>query len=150
MPKVHHVKKAMKDVPNTDIKKGESYFWWKFRFGGKRCSRTRPRQSQLTQSDYLSQLYGLVEQIEDLTVDGLDDVSSIVDDLNSLADECEEKRSNMPDQLQDSESGELLQRRADTCREAANALDSIEIPDDGDDARQEALEEVQAVDIEVE
>lgn len=29
------VKKARKDIPGTDIKAGDSYYWWAFRFGGK-------------------------------------------------------------------------------------------------------------------
>ena len=38
MPRVHHVKSARKDNPVA--KKGESYYWWKFRYGGKRYSKT--------------------------------------------------------------------------------------------------------------
>jgi len=32
MPRVHFVKKARRDYPDDDIKKDESYYWWKFRF----------------------------------------------------------------------------------------------------------------------
>lgn len=31
MPRVTHVKKARKAIPGTDIKVGDSYYWWKFR-----------------------------------------------------------------------------------------------------------------------
>ena len=43
MPRVNYVKKARKN--NPAVKRGESYFWWKFRYGGKQYSKTRPRQS---------------------------------------------------------------------------------------------------------
>lgn len=69
MPRVHFVKKARKDVSNSDIKKGESYYWWKFRFGGKCVSRTPPKQSQLTQSDFLSQIYKIQDRISEMTTD---------------------------------------------------------------------------------
>ena len=67
MPRVHHVK-AAKDYPDHGIKKGEMYFHWKFRYGGKHRSKVRPRSSQLTQSDFLSQMYGIQEEIEDAIV----------------------------------------------------------------------------------
>ena len=63
MPRVTHVKAARKD--NPVCKKGESYYWWKFRYGGKRYSLTRPRASQLTQSAYYGAVRGLIEMIED-------------------------------------------------------------------------------------
>jgi len=50
MPRVHFVKHARKD--NDLVKKGESYYWWKFRFTGKCMSKTPPRKSQLTESEY--------------------------------------------------------------------------------------------------
>ncbi len=59
MPRVTHVKKARKD--NPVCKAGESYYWWKFRYGGKRYSLTRPRPSQLTQSAYFGGLRALCE-----------------------------------------------------------------------------------------
>ena len=34
MPRVHFVKKARKDYPSTGIQKGDSYYWWQFRYGG--------------------------------------------------------------------------------------------------------------------
>jgi hypothetical protein len=52
MARAHFVKKARKAIPGTDIKKGDSYYWWKFRFGGKRTSKTAPKASQLTQSEF--------------------------------------------------------------------------------------------------
>ena len=64
MPKVHHVKKARKD--NRAVKKGESYYWWKFAYSSKRYSKTYPKASQLTQSDKLSRYYEAQETVDDL------------------------------------------------------------------------------------
>jgi hypothetical protein len=111
VPRVHHVKKARKD--NPAVKKGESYYWWKFRFGGKRYSKTRPKRSQLTQSGFLSQLWDLEDN---LPTEGIsaEDAESFAEELESLAAECEDSLYAMPDHLQDSSSsGELLQERID-------------------------------------
>jgi len=84
MPKVHCVKAARKDYPECGIKKGDTYYWWKFRFGGKHESKTYPKQSQLTQSEFLSQVYALNERLEDL------DASIYIDDPESLSSDLEE------------------------------------------------------------
>lgn len=152
MPKVNFVKKARKDVKGTDIKKGESYYWWKFRFGSKISSRTQPRQSQLTQSDFLSQIYEIQERIEDMTIedDFESEVSDIVSELENLQSECEDKISNMPDQLQSAPTGELLQNRADSIQEMIDELEgidkevdeeSIKADLDKDDDKEEAIED---------
>jgi hypothetical protein len=60
MPRVNFVKKARKAIPSSGIKVGDSYYWWKFRYGGKFVSKERPRQSQLTQSK-LSGVYAAEE-----------------------------------------------------------------------------------------
>jgi len=129
MPRVIHVLKARKDVKNSDIKKGESYYWWKFKFGGKHVSRTMPKQSQLTQSDFLQQIYAIGERIEDMTTD--DDFESEIDslksDLESLRDETQDKHDNMPDQLQDAPTGEMLQNRCDEIDSMIDELDGVEL-----------------------
>lgn len=125
MPRVTHVKKARKDVPGTDIKAGESYYWWKFRYGGKHASRTPPKASQLTQSEYLSQMYAFEENytLASDKDDAAQDFRSLAEEVRALGEEQADKRSNMPDSLQDSETGELLQSRADRCEEIATALE---------------------------
>lgn len=127
MAKANFVKKARKDYPG-DIKKGESYWWWKFRFGSKNYSKTQPRQSQLTQSDFLSQIYGIQETIEDMTIesDFENEVEAIKSELEELQSQCEESRDNMPEQLQDAPTGELLQGRYDSIDEMISELDGID------------------------
>ncbi len=128
MPRVHHVKKARKD--NPAVKAGESYYWWKFRYGGKQYSKTRPRPSQLTQSAYFGSIRSLVETIEDATVtdqDQLNDLKDQVrDELESIQSECQDSLDNMPDSLQYSPTGEMLQERVDACDSAISDLDMID------------------------
>lgn len=141
MARVNFVKKARKDVPNSDIKKGESYYWWKFRFGGKYVSRTPPKPSQLTQSEFLGQMYAIEERLSALTTD--DDfgseIADIVSELENLRDECDDKRSNMPEQLQDSGSGEILQNRTDSVQEMIDELECIDV--EVDEPTEEELKE---------
>ena len=38
MPKLNYVKKARKDYPESEIQKGDSYYWWQFNYGPKNKS----------------------------------------------------------------------------------------------------------------
>lgn len=133
MPRVHFIKKARKDYPNQGIKKGDSYYYWTFRYGGKCKSLTSPRPSQLTSSDFLSTMYTIQEEIEDLSTDNYSDGESLetfaqekADEIRSLGEEQSDKQSNMPDSLQDSPTGELLEERANACEEMADELENID------------------------
>ena len=128
MPRVTFVKAARKD--NPVCKKGESYYWWKFRYGGKRYSLTRPRPSQLTQSAYFGSLRALVEQIEDTNIADNDDFETLRDEvaseLQTIGSEAQESLDNMPESLQYSPTGELLQERVDACENASSEVESVE------------------------
>lgn len=143
MPRVHHVKKARKDNPVA--KRGESYYWWKFRYGGKQYSKTPPKQSQLTQSPYYATLYDLQDEIAEADCcdeDTLEALKERVSEaLRELGQECQEKVDNMPDSLQHSPTGELLQERADACDSAADEVENIETFDDDEPQEQEYEEE---------
>lgn len=138
MARAHFVKKAAKD--HGAIKKGESYYWWAFMVGGrggpKHYSKTAPKRSQLTQSEFLGTLYDIEDDISALAADdGLEDaVADIANRLAELADAQEEKKGNMPDSLQDSATGEQLQERADACRSASEELEQISFSDKPDEA----------------
>lgn len=112
------------------IRKGEPYYWWQFMNGPKTISRTRPKPSQLTQSEFLSQALAIQEQVEAISEfiqpeereDIATELEGCADELETLASECENKRSNMPEQLQDAETGQLLETRAEKCNELADEL----------------------------
>lgn len=138
MPRVTFVKKARKAQDQcgkcgAKIKKGEAYRWWKFRYGGRRirCGKSEcaPRASDLTQSPFYGQLYDIQDSVEEaIATRDKDSIAEALrnaaEELRSMAEECEEKRGNMPEGLQESETGELLQTRTDECNEKADELES--------------------------
>lgn len=128
MPRVTYVKKARKAQPRFGISVGDSYYWWKFRFGGKRVSKTYPKQSQLTQSEFLGTMYDIKDKIDELEFDNLETgVQEIIDELRELGDEQADKIYNMPESLQESPTAELLQERCDYCCEMADELEAVDI-----------------------
>jgi len=143
MPKVTKVLSARKDVPHADIKVGDTYYWWKFRFGGKRYSKTYPKASELTQSNYLSQLYDIQDEINGMFAESVEDIEYFIEDikerLESLKDETEESLNNMPESLQYSPTGELLQERIDSLDLAISEFESIDL--DFDEESDESLED---------
>lgn len=146
MPRVTHVKKARKDNPVA--KKGESYYWWKFRYGGKHFSLTYPKSSQLTQSPYLSVIYDCQDQWGELTdptsievaewdrsyvVTWLGEIAntmeSVEENLRELVDQYEESASNMEEYFSGSERIDNLRDCSNecdmTCDEITNMVDDV-------------------------
>ncbi len=144
MTHAHFVKAARKDYLDVGIKKGESYWWWKFNFSRTVYrSKTQPKRSQLTRSDFLSQIYEIEDRIQGMTTDAdiEGEIEDIKSDLENLRDEQEEKRSNMPEQLQETGSGEILQNRYDSLDEMIGELDGIAADVDEEALGQEATDE---------
>jgi hypothetical protein len=135
MARANFVQAARKAVPSAGIEVGDSYYWWKFRHGGKRYSKVRPRPSQLTQSEFYSQVYAIQERIEDMSADDSlpDQIDEIASDLRQIGDECRDRRENMPEALQYSPTGELLEERADAMDSAADELEQIDTQIDDDE-----------------
>ena len=130
MPRVTFVKSARKANPVAAV--GESYYWWKFRYGGKRFSKTYPRGSQLTQSAYFGGVRELVERIEDADIQiGEYDTfiefrDEIVSDIRQLGEEASESRDNMPEGLQEGDTGQMLEARYEACEQAASEIEYME------------------------
>lgn len=147
MAKAYFVKKARKDFPEHDIKKGDSYWYWSFRFGGVHKSKTQPRPSQLTQSTFLSEIYSIQEEIESITSESVEDLESTVDEIKSrledLKSECENSLDNIPDQLKECDTGTLLQERIDGVDEWINNLDSLDLSIDEDIKEEEKKEKIE-------
>lgn len=148
MPRVTFVKKAQKDNPVA--KKGESYYWWAFMIGGrggpKRFSKTPPKPSQLTQSEFLSTVLSIGEDAENAP--DFDSIESERDDivgkLQELADETRGKYDNMPDGLQQGDTGQQLESRADSVESSISDLEGIDVsldePDKDDKESDEEFE----------
>lgn len=134
MPRVHHVEHAAKDHPDIGVKKGEPYYWWKFknRVGNGTVvkSKTPPKASQLTRSEFASTWRSIEEQIEALPLDESlhEALQGIAGDLHALADEQDEKFNNMPEGLQQGSTGELLEQRRDAANEWADAIEALDEP----------------------
>jgi hypothetical protein len=150
------VKKARKDYPKEGIKKGDSYWHWAFAFGPKCKSKTQPTRSQLTRSAFLGTLWGIEDGLGDRFkgIVSSEDIQSGIDDLISeieeLKDETEGSLDNMPEQLKDADSGQLLQERIDGLESWISELDSIdtdiydELTDEEKQTRiEEIIEEIQ-------
>lgn len=134
MPKVHTVRKARKPIPSAGVAVGDTYYYWFTRttvgksfISHRHVSKTYPKPSQLTQSEFYRSLLETEESLS--TPDNLadletfaDEVETAAEEIDNLADEQEDKRDNMPDSLQDSETGSLLETRAESCRELVEAL----------------------------
>lgn len=128
MPQVHYVKKARKDYKEAGVKKGESYYWWKFRYGGKLISKTHPKQSQLTQSEYLSSMYSIQESVEGCAgsiQDVIDELKSAKENVEEVMQNCEEKADNLENSFPNGcPSLETLRERIDYCCALIDSLES--------------------------
>lgn len=159
MPRVHAIAKCRKSPGECGkcgdlIWPGSPYLFWAFAFSPRsiRCAKPecRPKPWDLTRSAYYQALYQL--QAEEWSADTVDELEAqrdnMVGEVEQLRDEQEEKKSNMPDALQDSSSGELLQERYDSLDEAANALSSVdctfEEPNRAEGVKDEEYEVVKA------
>jgi hypothetical protein len=125
MPRVYS-QKARKDYPQQGIKKGDIYYQWCKRPGGRGKgitykSLTRPTRAQLTSSDFLSTVYGIF----DAEFNEPSDFENAAEEVRTAGEECQEKLDNMPESLQYAPSGEMLQTRIDSCEEAASMFEEI-------------------------
>lgn len=113
-----YTQKARKDYPTEGIKKGDTYYQWQLYHGPVRRSKTPPKRAELTGSEYLSTLYTLFDQ----EINEPSDLESIADELETLGQEQRDRFDNMPEGLQQGDTGQLLEQRADACEEAANNI----------------------------
>lgn len=149
MPRVTFVKSARKPRPEIGVEIGDSYYWWKFMRGPRMNSKTPPRPSQLTRSEFMGPYLEIFEAIEDMEPGDLEDgLPQAVSDLESLRDETQDKLDNMPEGLQEGDTGQLMQERIEAVEAAIDTLgDLVSRAEDGDfegedweDLRQEALD----------
>lgn len=151
--RAHFVKRARKSYPDHGIKKGESYYWWKFRYGGKRFSKTPPKPSQLINSPFLSEVASIEEELGELNPDDMnaDDVRDAIENakgwLEDLQSETEDKLNNMPESLQQGPTGELLQGRVDSLGDMISELEGVECEEgeEGNSGVSDAVDALQQI-----
>jgi len=150
MPRVNQVKKAQKSPGkclkcDRQIKKGDPYIFWKFRYGGKRirCGQCpRPRQSELTSSDKLSRCYAAGESIGDAIATFRDggDLEDLKDVLDGSAGEIREVADEYRDSASNVESG-MNGNRMPICDELEEKADNLESKADEIESASSDLEE---------
>lgn len=150
MPRVHFVKKARVAKAKHGIKKGDSYYWWKTRMKGSKSgvmhySKTQPRPSQLTMSEFYGAVYAAQESVEDADYSVPSEMADVLraaaQEIREAGELCDEKFNNMPEGLQQGDTGQLLESRRDACETLADALEtaaddteSVDSDVDDDDA----------------
>lgn len=133
MPKVHHVK-ARKDYPEDGVAKGEMCYVWTLKTGPRSSrkyrSKERPKQSQLTTSEFFQAIYSAQEDADEHPPESWDDFDSVLqsikDRLEEIRSETEDKYNNLPEGFQNGSSGERLQGRVDAVQELIDELDNID------------------------
>ena len=127
MAKINH-RKARKDYPDQGIKKGDMYYYTKIKTGPRSSrvirSLTPIRQSQMTTSAFKSGWYGAQESWGE-GKHSIELLQSIAESIREIGQEAQDGHDNMPDALQESDTGQMLQDRADKCEEVADALDEL-------------------------
>lgn len=151
MAKARFVKKARKARKKHGIKKGDSYWFWKFA----RCpiiySLTRPRPSQLVRSEFERSILAAQEGVEDAVkpLDLLDSLPEITgeetnedqltsckpdlltalesakDAVEEAGDDCQSKVDSMESSgkfQDDNPTIELLRERAEACERIAEGI----------------------------
>jgi hypothetical protein len=93
-------------------------------------------------------VYDINERLESIDGETAEDfesaISEIVGDLENLRDETQEKHDNMPEQLQQGDTGQLLEERVQSIEGMISNLESvtIDVPEalnpDSDEAKKEA------------
>ena len=146
MPKVHHVKKARKD--NPVVKKGESYYWWKFAYSPKRYSKTYPRASQLTQSDKLSRYSEAQETGGDIdTQEHVLDIVIVLEEVagsvREIGEEYHESADNIREYFAESETADECEEKCYMCEGTADSIEEAIVSLEAlTEVEEEAIQEV--------
>lgn len=145
MTRLHHVKKARKSIKGTDIKRGDSYYWWQFAFRSKQVSKTRPRRSQyMTQSEHYGAILDLEDEINAMTAADVADgcVDDFVSQMEEIRDICQERFDAIPEQLQGASAGSILQEYIDNLDSWIDTMNGIDFSDLEDDFHAQAENEI--------
>lgn len=119
-------KKAAKDYPDSGIKKGDLYWYVKIKLqrGGIVKRSLKPfRRSQLTMSDYLGQLYDWEDAKNE--IESMDSAQELADTIRELGEEQQGKYDNMPESLQQGDTGQMIEQRAQACETAAEEIEAV-------------------------
>lgn len=120
-------RKAQKDYPQNNIKKGEEYYYVKIKTGPRSSRVMRQKEpfkpSQLTSSEFLSALYEWEEEKSNLS--SMEDAQALADRIREIGEEQQDKFDNMPEGLQQGDTGQMIEARAQGCEAAASDIEEI-------------------------
>lgn len=155
MPRVNRVKKCRIDQGRCikcgdEIKKGDPYRWWKFRYGGRRVvcmkSECSPSASDLTQSPFLSLAYEAEGLIAEALSQLPEDAASLLRDASEMLREAGEIRREAAENIESgfghmTEQAYELQEQGDSAECWAEELESLaDELDSYDDEREDWIE----------
>lgn len=83
------------------------------------------RSWELSNSDFVQTCGSLQDDWQSNYGIGEDTISDITSELEELRDNCQDSLDNMPESLQDSETGEMLQERIDNVESVISELENV-------------------------
>lgn len=149
MGKVQVIKKSRKEFKcgkcGRVIPVGSRYYKGEINFGPTiiRCAHCGLESWEVTTSEYqlaVGEIAYRWEENYDLNSDTV--IDDIVSDLQEIYDETESRYENIPENLQDSDTGQLLQERMENLESVKDELESIDVDDVKNDVFSEYSEEV--------
>lgn len=141
MATVTFVKKARRAVPSAGIAVGDSYYWWAFRYGGKHYSKTKPRRSQLTQSEFLSTICDIEDEISAVSEIDEGNALDFVNRMNDLLSETQNNFDNMKEGLQNGDVGAMMEQRIAGLEQWIAEIEGIDWETTSPEEAQELIEQ---------
>ena len=120
-------RKARKDYPREGIKAGDTYWYVKLKMqrGGRVMRSLTPfKPSQLTQSAFKSAWLSAQEEWEASDRDA-DAIRAAAEAIAEAGQEAQSSFDNMPEGLQQGDTGQTLENRANTAEAIAGQLESL-------------------------
>ena len=146
MGKVTYIKKARKEHKcrkcGVVIPVGAPYYKGEINFHPDivRCIGCKLERWEVTTSEYALSVGEIVFKWKENYDIGEETPTDIAESLQEILDECQEKLDNMPESLQCSPTGEILQERIDNLESVIGDLEAIDI----EDLKSQSVESVMA------
>lgn len=147
MGKVVRIKSSRKEWKcskcGATIAVGEPYLKGELNFSRPiiRCTKCGLESWEVTTSEYQLSVGSILFHWRDdyeVSEEGRD---SLVDDLNNILDELQDRLDSMPEGLQQGDTGVLLQERIDSIESAISDLEDIDFDDEDEDDFEQRIED---------
>jgi len=148
---------ARKDYPDAGIKRGDTYYYTslKLQRGGIIKRSLLPfKPSQLTTSTFKSGWLSTQESFDASSKDA-DDIRAAAEDIRGLGEDAQGSFDNMPEGLQQGDTGQMIENRVSECERVADQLEGLademgemEEPVEPEDEMSEEMDGQDRVDLE--